>query len=273
MAEWQSADTTANGIRIHYYRTGGDKPPVVLAHGATDDGLCWTRVARLLEGEYDVIMPDARGHGLSDAPENGYGASELAADLAGLVRALGIERPAVVGHSMGGLTALFLAADFPDALRCAVLEDPPLRQASGGQTEGERAAMEAWLLRTRQELKERRAMGREALISVARSDNPTWSEEELGPWADSKLRVSAAFLAHGRLLQDWREALSRVSCPLLLITGDPERGAIVTPEIAEEARRLQPSLQVLQLRGAGHNIRREQFDGFMQAVRSFLASP
>src|SRR5438105_6683569 len=101
MPEWFSGDVDANGIRIHYYRTGGDKPPLVLAHGATDSGLCWTRVARDLESDYDVIMPDARGHGMSEAPDGGYTSADHAADLAGVIRGLGLERPAVAGHSMG----------------------------------------------------------------------------------------------------------------------------------------------------------------------------
>jgi len=46
--------------------------------------------------------------------------------------------------------------------------------------------------------------------------------------------------------------------------------SIVTPETAEEAARLNPRLAVVRLRGAGHNIRREQFDGFVTAVREFL---
>src|SRR5947209_17951539 len=89
VAAWTSGEVQTNGIRMHYYRTGGDglKPQLVLAHGATDDGLCWTRVAQALETEYDVIMPDARGHGLSDAPAEGYTASDHAADLAGLITA------------------------------------------------------------------------------------------------------------------------------------------------------------------------------------------
>ena len=58
----------ANGIRLHYYRTGdGTKPAVVLCHGFSDSGLCWTPVARQLEADYDVIMLDARGHGLSES--------------------------------------------------------------------------------------------------------------------------------------------------------------------------------------------------------------
>ncbi|TMF04127.1 MAG: alpha/beta fold hydrolase, partial [Chloroflexi bacterium] len=67
MSDWTSGDVNSNGIRIHYTRTRGHKPVLVLAHGATDSGLCWTRLARELESDYDVIMPDARGHGLSEA--------------------------------------------------------------------------------------------------------------------------------------------------------------------------------------------------------------
>src|SRR5437899_2771334 len=61
MSEWFSGDVVANGVRIHYYRTAGDKPPLVLSHGATDSGLCWTRVARALESDYDVICPTRAG--------------------------------------------------------------------------------------------------------------------------------------------------------------------------------------------------------------------
>ena len=59
MAAWQSSNLEANGWRLHYTRTGGDKPPVVLAHGFSDDGLCWTPVAEALASEYDLIMVDS----------------------------------------------------------------------------------------------------------------------------------------------------------------------------------------------------------------------
>ena len=126
VSTWTSGDVATNGIRMHYYRTGGGKPPLVLAHGATDDGLCWTRVARALESDYDVIMPDARGHGLSDAPANGYSSQDHAADLAGLIGALELKTPAIGGHSMGAAATLRLVADYPDLVRGAFLEDPPV---------------------------------------------------------------------------------------------------------------------------------------------------
>src|ERR1700694_4237700 len=108
MADWFSGDLAANGIKMHYYRTGGNKPPLVLSHGATDSGLCWTRLARALESDYDVILPDARGPGLSCGPPSGGASSDRAADLAGLIDALGLTRPAVGGHSMGAATTLSL---------------------------------------------------------------------------------------------------------------------------------------------------------------------
>ena len=63
---------TANGIRLHYERTGGfsaraKKPPIILLHGITDSGACWPRLQAALAPDYDLIMPDARLHGLSDA--------------------------------------------------------------------------------------------------------------------------------------------------------------------------------------------------------------
>src|SRR5262249_57398656 len=127
MTPWQSGDVSANGIRLHYTRTGGDKPPVVLAHGFSDDGLCWTPVAEALAPDYDITMVDARGHGLSDAPPQSYGPSDQAADIAGVVGALGLRRPPVLGHSMGAATALAPAGVYPDLPRPIPLADPPAR--------------------------------------------------------------------------------------------------------------------------------------------------
>jgi N-formylmaleamate deformylase len=272
MPEWFSGSVVANGLRIQYSRTGGDKPPLVLSHGATDSGLCWTRVARALESDYDVILPDARGHGLSDAPQSGYATSDRAADLAGLIDALGLARPAVGGHSMGAATTLCLVAEYPDLASCAILEDPPFRSSEPnlprpGQ-EDPRAAMRRVVLAAQSD-------GLEATIARGRAASPTWAEEEFEPWAQAKLRVSHKYLddlTARSSAQEWHELLPRVRCPVLLVTSDPELGGIVTPDVAQEATQLAPTLQVVRLSGAGHNIRREQFAAFVRDVRDFLAA-
>lgn len=128
---WEEGEIVADGHRIHYTRTGGSKPAVVLAHGALDDGLCWTRVAHGLEADYDVVMPDSRGHGRSDHGKGDYSSEARARDLSGVIRSLGLDRPVVGGHSMGADAALHLAAGYPDLIRGLFLEDPPM------PTEGE----------------------------------------------------------------------------------------------------------------------------------------
>ena len=126
MNSWKSAYLNSSGLRIHYYRTGGGGPPVIINHGAGDDGLCWMRIAQVLEKDYDVILPDARGHGKSDPGKGNYSAQARAADLLGLIESLRLDRPVVGGHSMGADTALTFAADYPHRVRGVFLEDPPL---------------------------------------------------------------------------------------------------------------------------------------------------
>src|SRR5512147_134633 len=110
MANWTDGTISANGAQFHYTRTGdGTKPALVLAHGFSDNGMCWLPVARDLEADYDVILPDARGHGKSQRVQPGEWVNH-ASDLAGIIQALGLDRPVVGGHSMGGSTAGALAA-------------------------------------------------------------------------------------------------------------------------------------------------------------------
>ena len=111
------------------------------------------------------------------------------------------------------------------------------------------------------------------VISRGKSEHPSWAEDEWQPWADAKQHVSTQFLDElltVPLAANWREQLARVKVPTLLITSDPERGGIVTPAASNEAKQILPTLQVIRLEGAGHDIRREQFDPFLAAVQSFL---
>ena len=269
MTSWQSATVQANGLRLHYTRTGGDKPPLVLAHGFSDAGLCWTPVARALEGDYDVIMVDARGHGLSQAAEQDYGDLDLGHDLAGVIAALGLRRPAVLGHSMGAATALALAGAHPDVPGAILLEDPPPRwvtQPAGGPND------QVWRARMHDRIIGLKSKTREELIAAQHAETPGWSEGELSPWADAKLRVSLSVLQRGAApVVDWLALVRGIVCPALLITADPTRGAIVADTDAAALQALVPQLRVAHIADAGHNIRRDQFDRYMQVVRGFLS--
>jgi N-formylmaleamate deformylase len=269
--EWQSGFVEANGIRLHYTRTGGDKPPLVLAHGVTDDGLCWSPVAEALAAEHDAIMVDARGHGRSDAPERSYGPAEQADDLGGVIMSLGLDRPAVLGHSMGAATALVLAGVYPDLPGAILLEDPPAWWTDRIDLPGERERR----ARMKEQASGQKQKTREELIAGQRAEQPGWSDAELEPWADAKQRFSPNVLTvydqdNGANI-DWRTLLARITCPALLITADPERGAIINEESAVALKALVPHLEIANIPGAGHNIRRDQFARYMDVIGAFLS--
>src|SRR5256886_17422442 len=96
-AHWSEGDVFANSIRQHYYRTGGDNPPLLLLHGFNEYGLTWLRVAKELERDYDIIMLDACGHGHSDGITSGFSNSLLVEDVVGAIRKLNLGRPRIIG--------------------------------------------------------------------------------------------------------------------------------------------------------------------------------
>jgi len=275
MPNWEEGDIRANGIKTHYYRTGGDKPPLILLHGATDNGLCWTPVAKFLSGQYDVIMPDAQGHGLSARIDSDFAYTNHVDQLAGLVQELEIERPVLMGHSMGAGTAANASALHPDLSKAIILEDPGWRSRKSTESsqadeidedEGERPhrLFTRWIRGLQKKT-------REKLIARCQKENPTWAEEEIGPWADSKLQFDSSFFsAMPAKFPYYEDLVPKIECPILLITSD---GGIVSSEIAGHASDLwkveQPSRWV-RINGAGHNIRREQFKAYCRAVRQFL---
>lgn len=271
MTSWQTGDVRVHGLRIHYTRTGGAGYPLVLAHGFSDDGLCWTPVTRALEAMFDVVMVDARGHGRSDAPDSGYGPLDHAGDLAGVITALELHRPFILGHSMGAMTVLTLAGIRPDLVGGILLEDPPpwweAENLSAAAADNDRwEGMRAWVSGLKRQT-------RDELIAAQRAATPAWSDDELGPWADAKHRLSINVINRNAPTDvEWGTILRRVTCPTLLITADPALGALVTPENVQTLRQFIPHLHVAHIPDAGHSIRRDQFDRYLTVVRDFLAT-
>ena len=105
-----------NGMRLAYDTRGRTGPPLVLLHGFAMHRSIWEDLVESQLGDQQVILPDMRGHGESDAPEGIYSMSLMAADLASLLDALGVEKAIVCGHSMGGYVALAFAEHYPKRL-------------------------------------------------------------------------------------------------------------------------------------------------------------
>lgn len=259
-----------NGIRVNYARIGSQKPPLLLCHGIMDSGACWPRVAAVLSKDYGLIMLDARGHGLSDAPASGYTWQALADDVAGVIAALGLGKPGILGHSMGARTAAVVAARYPDRVGFLVLEDPPWRDPS--TVSDHQATVNDY----RQRILDRKTMTMEQMIEYTMKRDPglaRWDRSELAPWSAAKNRVSLNVV---ELLNGdpppYQEIAASIVCPTLLIAADPARGGIVTSEVARQAAAINPRIQVATIPDTGHNIRRESFEPYIAAVTSFLHS-
>lgn len=258
---WVDGVCEANGVRIHYLRTGGDLPPVVLLHGLMGSGACWAPLARALEGEFDVIMPDARGHGGSSAPARGYRYDDLASDAEGLVRGLGLSRPALLGHSMGGMTAAVVASRGGVPLRGVVLVDPTFLSPERQREVHASDVAE----------QHRRALGltRGELVAQARARSPGRSLELLELQAAARLSTALAALdVLAPPNPPYRGLVSAIEAPALLVVGDST--PVVTPALVAELRALAPRLRVETIAGAGHGLPFEQPGRLGEVAAAFL---
>lgn len=260
MSAWTSGVCETNGVSIHYLRTGGAKPPVVLLHGLMGSGACWTLLARALEHEFDAVMPDARGHGTSSAPQRGYGYDDHANDVVGLLRKLQLARPVLLGHSMGGMTAALVASRNERSLRGLVLVDPTFLSA-----ERQREVRESDVLAQHQ-----RALGmsKSDLIAQSRARNPLRSPELIELQAEARLQTaSAAFEVLTPPYPAYRDVVRTIDVPTLLVIGDDP---VVTLEMATELQDLNAHVRIEQIENAGHGLPFERPDRLAQAVLSFL---
>jgi pimeloyl-ACP methyl ester carboxylesterase len=262
---WTEGAVDVDGVDLHYTRTGGEGPTMVLAHGVFDDGPCRAPLAREFD-EYDVLMYDARGHGRSDAPESGYAVDDRVADLVGLLDALGVENPVLWGHSMGGDTVLATAAAHPDRPRAVVAVDPANLLGVGDDEDGTDRVEEvrdqilwwhdhtkAELLAEDDELAEHVAAGEDDLASRL---------------ADARLRASPRVT--GVFEAGWldpRETYPDVTVPTLVLRAD---GDETQRRRDRELADLLPDGRLVHVEGAGHTVFRDRRDAATRELWAFL---
>jgi N-formylmaleamate deformylase len=262
MTYWNTAVCETNGINIHYTRTGGNKPPLILLHGLMANGRCWTGLARVLEKEYDVIMLDARGHGNSSVPDFGYRYEDHANDVAGLINALRLSAPILLGHSMGGMTATVVASLKPNLLRGLVLADPTFLSP-----EVQREVRDSDVADQHRRMLN---MSLSEVVADTRNRHPNRSVETLELYSRARLQTSmAAFDVLTPPNPDYKMLMSVIDVPSLIVFGDK---GVVSSVIVKELQLLNPRLQAEQIRDAGHSVHLDQPERFAAVVGSFMRS-
>jgi len=254
------------GYRMAYRQWGNtdQTEAIVLIHGITSSSLSWIRVAPRLADQTRVIAVDLKGHGDSDRPASGYRLADQAGEVAQLVHALGLRNVRVMGHSWGGGISIVLAAGTELPISRVVLEDPAIA-VGGGPPERRQQTMQNYIASV--------GLSRdEAEPRVRSTAAPGWTEEDIQGKIDacvktSRAAVQSVFQENGA----WEvtDLLAGVRIPTLLVRAEVARGGIVG-EATLAALRANPSIQVVTVPNADHNIHRGEFDAFMSCVEPFI---
>ena len=270
------------GASIAYDDSGESHlPPVVLLPGLSNARTTWARVASHLAGRFRVIAVDHRGHGQSSHAAGTYTLSNWGPDAIALCDQV-VGGPAVlVGHSLGGVVAHYIAVHRSDLVRGLFLEDPPLYLGSAA-TLGE-TPYRALFRMMQDSYRTMRADGAdaEAYLAMVRS---VPAMNGVGSLADSIGEDAARAMAEGLVTLDLEvftpaieghgldgaEPDRPVSCPVTVLRTDPGMGPAFSAE--HEARFLatNPRATVTMIQGASHLIHDEQPQRFLSELESFL---
>jgi len=223
--------TSADGTRIAFEAHGAGAP-LCLLHGFSDAGASWTAAGyteALVSAGHRVVLIDARGHGNSDHPTlpAAYCGRHLMADLTAVLDALGLQRTAVMGFSMGGVSALAAAAFLSGRVTAAV--------TIGAHPYAEDLSWLRTLL----------AGGIRRWIAAVEDHGYTLDPEVRTRLAANDLHALRALASQDR--SDFSAALAASRRPVLALLGERDPRITALP-----AMRRMPRVQVLKLIGANH---------------------
>lgn len=240
-----------------------------MAHGYSDDGLCWTAMAKELEDNYDVILPDARGFGRTDPPSKNEPVDIQVEDLAGFIIALEIKNPILLGHSMGSASVAWFAARYPDVPRASILVDPRLVSHSPpGKPPSKTEEKTATQNRVAGILK-RNNTPYEALFNSQMEQNPHFGFTELHFWALSKqLHHPNTAYRNTDARPNMSDLFEKTICPTLILKAD-DQGELRSQN--EEVASILDHGRLIHVSGAGHSVHRDQPKLFLEALNIFLA--
>ncbi len=236
---------------------------MLLVPGITSPAITWGFVAERLRDAFDVHVLDVRGRGLSEAGDLDYSLDAMAADVVALVAAANMEKPVILGHSMGARTAIRAARLAPDAFSSLILVDPPV---SGP---GRRAYPSAWNWYEDSILMAQKGCSGEDMRRFC----PTWTDGQnalRAEWLHTCQLDAIRTAFNGFHSDDIHVDLPHLTLPIRLVVAGG--AAVIGPEDIEEIKTLAPAVEVRIVEKAGHMIPWDDLDGFLAATLDFQSA-
>lgn len=259
--------TTSQGRVIHYDEWEGEGEPVILITGLGGYRASWRPIAEQLAPEFRVITLDNRDAGENDEETADYSVSDMANDVVALMDTLGIERAAVVGHSMGGFISLHLATEHPERVsRLVLVGTSPAAGVAIGQPFPP-PPRESWIV----DPVER------SMAASPPSYGPGFFEQhpeklaEIAEMARGNRITRDGYARQSRAINethDVRPRLGEITAPTLVIHGDADSsvsvkgGKLLLDGIPNAEMHVYP--------GVGHHPMREEPERFMNDLLTFL---
>ncbi len=258
-----------SGHRYHV-EIGGAGDPLVLLHGFSGAAASWRAVSKRLADCCQCFAIDLLGHGRSDAPADAarYRMKSVAADIVDLLDELKLTKPNLLGYSMGGRLALYLALEFSERFGALILESA----SPGLADDGARAE------RRRRDLRLAEMIEKDGIASfvAAWESLPLWTSQsavQIGAQRSQRMSNSALGLANslrgmgtGAQPNLW-EKLPNLTAPTCLIVGERDEKFRRTNQLMAAAMPL-ASLSIIT--AAGHNTHLENPDAFCRTLLSFI---
>jgi pimeloyl-ACP methyl ester carboxylesterase len=248
----------ANGIKL-YYESFGRGSSLIFLHGSMGTGKAWKPYVPILSNDFNIILPDVRGHGKTVNPSKEIDLHLIADDIAGLIDALKLEKPFLCGWSMGGDVSLDIAMRYPERVSGLIV---------GGVTHRISETYFASL----------KAMGLEGPgrinFELAEKNIPElinlWKIEHVqspSHWKELVTQLSFGMLNPTLPAGD---DLKRITVPTLIVWGD--RDQFLPIENAVELYRLIPNAQFAVVPNADHFVSRTKVRLFAEFVKEFVSS-
>jgi pimeloyl-ACP methyl ester carboxylesterase len=257
-------EVTVSGLKINYRDTGGEGPPIVLVHGFTGNVRNWALNIPALRGRFRCVSFDLPGHGLSERPadQDSYALPQMAEVVWGAIQALGLQKPVLMGHSMGGMISEYVALDHTEALRALVLVDTAAETIAIRDMDREKMVTAA------------RSGGIEAAFELQLANTEPRVREDarfVALWREQFLMTSADAYIGGALAMARRESLiprlKGLQLPALIICGENDLPFLGPSRRMHEAI---PGSELAIIEGAGHSPTFETPEKFNAVLTAFL---
>ncbi|MEB2782816.1 alpha/beta hydrolase [Algoriphagus sp. C2-6-M1] len=271
-------------------RNGATNENMEIYHGVTDNGLCWITLSLELQKDYNIYMLDTRGHGLSDPFTSSDDGETLVKDVVGFVKAMSLENPILMGHSMGAATVMRVGPEYPDLAKAIVMLDSFVSRPAGGgarptngpargsqepnkQKETESKKISVNMFGGPETLVKQNNYSFDELVELGKKQSPKWDLMDIHYWALSKKQYHGAYTAEQQQAMSGtmriEGALQKIQVPSIILKADTNAEG---KKANEDAVAGLENVKLIHLEGTGHNLHHDDLDATVEEINVFLST-